>query len=148
MLTSLQQLFKFSSLLALITLLIAVFFVNFKSDIQTIESETFDLKEKVYVTLSPFPVAVEDEINVHLRLTEPLAKSDIQLEAWIEGVNMYMGRSKVVLNSKTQDGAINGVFFIGSCSEPKMQWRFYLKMTNKNGEEEVLSFDFFTDQWE
>ncbi len=61
--------------------------------------------------------------------------------AWIEGINMYMGKIPVMFDDpimKQQD-TVNGngelgVFFLGSCTESKMQWVLYVETTQKNTE--------------
>ena len=56
--------------------------------------------------------------------------------AWIEGVNMYMGKTPVMLSPSEEVGdvsdktIIQGLTFLGSCSQPVMQWRLFIEVEN------------------
>lgn len=72
----------------------------------------------VQLKMSPEPIPLEEEIAVTLKMPDQY----IFKTAYIEGVNMFMGRTPVVINNQT-DGVLTGVTFLGSCSEPRMYWR-------------------------
>lgn len=82
------------------------------------------------------PPEIEEELVIDFYFS-----SNILLKrAWVEGSNMYMGRTPVVPENST-DGAFKlnsidalnsfkGVIFLGSCTEPLMQWNLYIEMEN------------------
>jgi hypothetical protein len=58
-------------------------------------------------------------------------------QAWIEGVNMYMGKTPVLFEDPANRG--RAVTFLGSCNLAEMQWRLHLKV-KKDDSEELSSF--------
>ena len=108
--------------------------------------KTFDLNHELLVQLKPFPVQVEEQTHFELRLTSQSQRGSLKVqEAWIEGVNMYMGRISVYVEPEQQDSEkVTGWFFLGSCSEPRMHWRLYVRLADDKGEE-VIHFDIFTE---
>ena len=79
-------------------------------------------------------IETEEELLLSIALPDSLQLE----EAWIEGVNMYMGKTPIIPE--------NDVFvtFLGSCNLEKMQWRLSFKVKNKNGQVENYSATFFT----
>lgn len=72
-----------------------------------------------------FSEPVETETSITLTLSLP---SNVTLEsAWIEGVNMYMGKVPVLLEEDST-GKWTGWFMLGSCSEPIMRWQLRLNI--------------------
>jgi len=61
--------------------------------------------------------------------------------AWIEGVNMYMGKMPVIFDN---DKNVNGVTFLGSCSQTNMQWQLFIEVKNKAGQLTTYSALFST----
>ena len=49
--------------------------------------------------------------------------------AWIEGVNMYMGKTPVMFESP--DNLSQGITFLGSCNLAEMNWIMYVKVDQK-----------------
>lgn len=126
------------------TLLIAVAIYNDRLHHSVLPVKTFDLNHGLIVELHPFPVSVEEQTQFSVRLKEDSVLSGITVKkAWIEGVNMYMGRTTVFLEKPEGQNIANGWFFLGSCSEPTMQWRLFIAVETDKGEE-IMSFDFFT----
>jgi len=72
-----------------------------------------------------FSAPPKPETSVTIDLSLPQG-SHIE-SAWIEGVNMYMGKVPVLLKQKA-DGQWSGWFMLGSCSEPKMNWQLRLNI--------------------
>ncbi|GGD52617.1 hypothetical protein [Lacimicrobium alkaliphilum] len=69
------------------------------------------------VSLSPRPVPIEEQIQFTFDIP-----TGYRLEkAHIEGVNMYMGQTLVFIDR--QQLPLSGISFLGSCSEPAMQWK-------------------------
>lgn len=69
------------------------------------------------VSLSPRPVPIEEQITFKFDIPDGFRLE----EAHVEGVNMYMGRTVVFLDR--QQFPLTGISFLGSCSEPSMQWK-------------------------
>jgi hypothetical protein len=74
-------------------------------------------KHRATVTLSPRPVPIEEQIHFTFEIPDKYRLE----EAHIEGVNMYMGRTIVFIDR--QQSPLAGISFLGSCSEPNMQWK-------------------------
>ena len=156
---------KFTPVFALALLLSMVFWYNFKSTDEMVQASFFELgressDKSVLVSLSDFPVQVEQQTDVVIHFDDALERDRVTVvKAWIEGVNMYMGRITVNWepapagidntggNDRTADNDESGEsdesnsmqrgwFFLGSCSEPKMQWRFYVLLREKGGEKD------------
>ena len=101
-------------------------------------------ESRLSVTFKPSPVVVEQEIHVTIAFS-PQWKL---VNAWVEGVNMYMGKSPVIFDAVISEvGSYNGILFLGSCSEPQMHWRLateWQTMEAENNQTVTLHHDFFT----
>lgn len=80
------------------------------------------------------PIVAEEEILLSIELPQELKLT----EAWVEGVNMFMGKTPII---KTDDGYVT---FLGSCSLAKMQWQLNLNVENQNGQVKIYSAAFHT----
>jgi hypothetical protein len=69
----------------------------------------------------------EESVTLTLRMPE----GTIIESAWIEGVNMYMGKVPVLLEKQEGD-KWTGWFMLGSCSEPTMNWQVRLNIAGEN----------------
>jgi hypothetical protein len=79
-------------------------------------------------------IVVEEELFLEFDLPQ-----DLRLEnAWIEGVNMFMGKTPVMKEGETY------LTFLGSCNLETMKWRLVFTVTNKNGQAFTRSAIFFT----
>ena len=56
--------------------------------------------------------------------------------AWIEGINMYMGKTPVIIESAT-DNSAQVLYFLGSCNLETMQWRMLIQLEQKTHPVEV-----------
>ena len=81
---------------------------------------------EIRVTFAQKPVP-EEELFVEFKLPDETSISSV----FIEGVYMYMGKSPVMFEDPEQRN--RGVFFLGSCSEPHMQWKMTLMIEHENG---------------
>ena len=81
------------------------------------------------------PIVTEEEILLDITLPESLVIQD----AWIEGVNMYMGKTRII---RENDAYLT---FLGSCNLARMQWRLELRAKNKNGQVTSYSAIFYTN---
>ena len=80
------------------------------------------------VAIATFSTMPEPEESVTLKILIP-ENQEIE-SAWIEGVNMYMGKIPVLLDNDGQ-GKWSGWFMLGSCSEPVMKWQLRLNIKDK-----------------
>ncbi|TAP40821.1 hypothetical protein EYS00_06835 [Alteromonas sp. KUL49] len=93
--------------------------------------------QKITASFSQHP-EVEESVTLVFNGLNGMAPES----AWIEGVNMYMGKIPVLLTESGND-QWSGWFMLGSCSEPQMQWRIQLNIT---GKESVYFLHFSTVQ--
>lgn len=87
------------------------------------DSCTFSLNQK-HAT-AEFSEHPQPEESVTLTLHMP--EGTVIESAWVEGVNMYMGKVPVLLE-KQEDNTWTGWFMLGSCSEPTMNWQVRLNI--------------------
>ncbi|MFQ3207278.1 MAG: hypothetical protein ACI9IT_001433 [Glaciecola sp.] len=134
-----QTLILFIALIAIS--LSGVYYKNVNSEINrqeecdlTVTKCTF-LYEKNKINVSFLsPIVTEEEILLSIAMPQKLKLT----KAWIEGVNMFMGKTPVI-----EEG--NGyVTFLGSCSLAKMQWRLHLHVKNQDGQVQTYSAVFYT----
>lgn len=92
------------------------------------------------------PPEVEEELSLVLTYPDSYALA----EAWVQGVNMYMGRSAVLLDAnRRQNGKIisQGVLFLGACSEKNMKWQLVtIFVKNTSGQKLKLFYNFETQR--
>lgn len=109
-------------------------------------NQAFILEQEFRLDISPWPVAVEEEIT--LLLTPLLTDDTIEaVSARVEGVNMNMGRIPVIWWKQPKTGDYKGHFMLGSCSEPKMQWRLVVDVQLQSGKkiQRLAEFSSYTD---
>ena len=94
-------------------------------------------EQKITASFSRSP-----EVEESITLQFSSLNSVVPESAWIEGVNMYMGKIPVLL-SQDDVGQWSGWFMLGSCSESKMNWRIQLNFENS---ELVYFLNFSTEQ--
>lgn len=74
----------------------------------------------------------EEEVRFSISSNE-----DFNIEnAWIEGIDMYMGKSPVI-PELVEPSRLQAVFFLGSCNLRTMEWRMMLKFKQKTHPIEV-----------
>ncbi|APD94210.1 hypothetical protein BM523_09485 [Alteromonas mediterranea] len=81
------------------------------------------------LSIASFSIAPEVEESVTVKLLIP--EGEVIESAWIEGVNMYMGKIPVLLDN-VEAGQWSGWFMLGSCSEPVMKWQLRLNIEGKD----------------
>ncbi|MBT0586317.1 hypothetical protein [Alteromonas oceanisediminis] len=79
------------------------------------------------------PPEPEEETQVDISASEPINITS----AWVEGVNMYMGKTPLLIN-RVSTNRVSGVFFLGSCHQPLMQWRLMLTLEKQKHPIQVL----------
>jgi hypothetical protein len=134
-----QTLILFIALLAIS--LSGVYYKNVNSSINpsgecdlTVGKCTFVYKNDEISVKFLSPIVTEEEILLSIELPQELKLT----EAWVEGVNMFMGKTPIM---KTDDGYVT---FLGSCSLAKMQWQLNLNIENQNGQVKTYSAAFYT----
>lgn len=81
------------------------------------------------LAIAAFSTMPEAEESVTVKFLVPEGK--VIESAWIEGVNMYMGKIPVLLDDNGK-GEWSGWFMLGSCSEPIMKWQLRLNIKDKD----------------
>ena len=81
------------------------------------------------LAIATFSAMPEAEESVTVKLLVPEGE-EIE-SAWIEGLNMYMGKIPVLLDNNGK-GEWSGWFMLGSCSEPVMKWQLRLNIKDKD----------------
>lgn len=90
-------------------------------------------------------IEVEEEIS----LTVTVPNNTRIKQMWVQGINMYMGKNAVVVDSvyaKEMKKVYNAHLFLGSCSEPAMRWQLIIQTTDNNELEQSWFFNFSTDR--
>ena len=89
---------------------------------------------------------IEEEIRLRLEYPNSYELS----KAWVQGVNMYMGQSAVVIEKtkfSAKQNTTKGLFFLGACSEKNMIWQIVTIYTDPlSGHEVKLFYNFATHQ--
>ena len=110
----------------------------------TQECIVFDQDQQISVQ---FLQEIEVEEKISLTIT---TKTDAKIKKmWVQGVNMYMGKNAVLVDSmyaKEMKKVYNAHLFLGSCSEPEMRWQLIVQTTDNNELEQSWFFNFSTDR--
>ncbi|MFT2090858.1 hypothetical protein [Paraglaciecola sp. 2405UD69-4] len=88
-------------------------------------------------------IALEEELMLRIDLAPSLKIK----QAWVQGINMYMGKTAVILqniNHESSKTSYHGVLFLGACSEPDMKWQLIVQTTDANGNTKSWFFNFET----
>jgi hypothetical protein len=86
---------------------------------------------------------VEEELKLQIEYPDTYSLS----KAWVQGVNMYMGKSAVLLDSNELLGEQlvgEARIFLGACSEKNMQWQLITVYIDTSGQELKLFYNFDT----
>lgn len=83
---------------------------------------------------------VEEELTLNFTFSDNVLVQG----AWIEGVNMYMGKTPVIINTLNYRSPLTGITFLGSCSQASMQWRLMLEVKTKEAEKTFIYSASFT----
>ncbi|MDM7860837.1 hypothetical protein QTP81_09540 [Alteromonas sp. ASW11-36] len=92
----------------------------------------FALDQQNFEVSLPEGAKIEEESFVNITSNQGFVIEAI----WIEGVNMYMGRSPVIAEI-IEDTRFNGLFFLGSCNTAKMEWVMKIQLAKKTHPVEV-----------
>ncbi|WP_395343238.1 hypothetical protein PN836_002955 [Ningiella sp. W23] len=92
----------------------------------------------ITVSFEQTPVS-EEELFLNFELPETVKIEDI----WIEGVNMYMGKTPVLFEDENAPN--RGVTFLGSCNLDEMQWQLKVQLSvNSKQGQHTLALPFNT----
>jgi hypothetical protein len=110
----------------------------------TQECIVFDQGQQISVQFLQ-EIEVEEEISFTITTT-----TDTKIKnMWVQGVNMYMGKNAVIVESvyaKEMKKVYKAHLFLGSCSEPEMRWQLIVRTTDNNEFEQSWFFNFSTDR--
>jgi hypothetical protein len=98
------------------------------------EKCAFDFNGKKISVKFLSKIITEEEILLSIDLPDGL----IVKEGWIEGVNMYMGKTPIIKQGN------EFVTFLGSCNLAKMEWRLHFSVEDENGQVKNYSAAFYT----
>lgn len=125
--------------------LVGIYYVNVNgtSDITSeceITEESCVFKGKNGIINVKFLQAPVIEEELRLKFT---VFGDVKIiNVWVEGINMYMGKTPVIF----EDNPNIGITFLGACHLSEMKWRLNIEAENKEGEVLKYSAFFFTTQ--
>jgi hypothetical protein len=91
---------------------------------------------------------VETPLKLQLNFTGNNHKIPVAIEAELIGISMYMG--KIPLKFRQQTSAKSDMqsfvaeFFLGACSDPKMQWQINISIRYSDGGVEKQSQKFYS----
>lgn len=100
----------------------------------TVEKCTFVYENNKIIVKFLSPIVTEEELLLSIDLPKELKLT----KAWIEGVNMFMGKTPIMKED------IGYITFLGSCNLAQMQWRLILHIENQNGQVKTYSAAFYT----
>ena len=81
------------------------------------------------------PIVTEEEVFLAFELPPNVKLT----KAWIEGVNMFMGKTPVI------EEAGRYVTFLGSCNLDTMHWQLNMEIEDENGQVSSYSAVFYTN---
>jgi hypothetical protein len=126
-------------LVAILVVAVCVYVAHsYQSPVSTDTDIISGLKNSCTFSNKTCEFLIDDELAVARFSTQPMPEESITLSlrmpndeiiesAWIEGVNMYMGKVPVLLEQSVK-GEWSGWFMLGSCSEPVMTWQLRLNI--------------------
>lgn len=126
-------------LLAILVVAVCVYIAhNHQSSSSLPHSIANGLKSTCTFSNNICELSIDDELAVARFSETPIPEESITLSvrlpegksiesAWIEGVNMYMGKIPVLFD-ESDGGEWQGWFMLGSCSEPVMTWQLRINI--------------------
>ncbi|MEP4889790.1 MAG: hypothetical protein ABJV04_07180 [Aliiglaciecola sp.] len=101
----------------------------------------------VQIAFSEFPIMIEEMLNIEITYDTQY----VVRKGWLEGTNMYMGKTPLFLESSRIDKQNNHVLldaqlFIGACSEPNMRWKLTIELEDIQTGKIHTIFVFFQTQ--
>ena len=91
----------------------------------------------------------EIELEEELRLVVKIPNNTNIKQMWVQGINMYMGKSAVLTDSiyeQENQKVYNARLFLGACSEPSMKWQLIIQTIDVTQTEQSWFFNFSTDR--
>jgi hypothetical protein len=91
----------------------------------------------------------EIEVEEELLFTITVPNNTNVKKMWVQGINMYMGKSAALTDSIYADEGkkvYNSRLFLGSCSEPAMRWQLIIQTTDEKQAEQFWFFNFSTNR--
>ncbi len=83
----------------------------------------------VRLIFQPGRVIAETPVTLELRV----APNEHISEAFLTGINMYMGKIPLQLQPKQSQGQWKSQFMVGACTEPEMRWQLTVLVRNQAG---------------
>lgn len=122
-------------------------------DIKSTKQCNIDLTQKCVVFDSGQQLTIqflkEIEVEEEILLSLTLPNNTTIKEMWVQGINMYMGKNAVIVESIYEQNTkkvYNARLFLGSCSEPAMRWQMIVQTSTDFGLEQSWFFNFSTNR--
>lgn len=147
----------FAKILLPLLVFTAIFgiFLNYTDSptVKTTKQCNIDLTQECVVFDSGHQISVqflqEAEVEEELLLKITLPNRTKVKQMWVQGINMYMGKSAVLTDSiyvEDNNKVYNARLFLGSCSEPFMRWQLIIQTIDDKQAEKSWFFNFTTDR--
>lgn len=138
-------------LFVLVCLIIALFFGIYLSNVNkslNLSNECIMLNNACSFSTATMNLRIKFQqapvIEEELLLNVDISTGHTITGAWVEGVNMYMGKTPVIFTNTDGKTTNNGITFLGSCTQPDMQWKLYIQVQDEAEKTEVYSATFST----
>lgn len=92
------------------------------------------------MTFNQKPI-IEEELFINFNISSGYKIKN----AWIEGVNMYMGKTPVIFTEPTDKSNVEAVTFLGSCSQANMNWQLFIEVESPEEKSKTYSVYFSTN---
>ncbi|MFT4940036.1 MAG: hypothetical protein ACI88A_003087 [Paraglaciecola sp.] len=150
-----SHIYRFALPLSILLLLFMNFFLKQANDIKPQDAQCqIEGTSKCIIQRQDKKFSLElsnaPEIEEEIRLLLEYPNSYELSAAWVQGVNMYMGRSALVIENTQSHEKLTvteALFFLGACSEKSMLWQLVTVYIEPNTEHEIkLYYNFSTHQ--
>jgi hypothetical protein len=90
-------------------------------------------------------IELEEELSLEINIPN----TQILKNVWVQGVNMYMGKTPVIVESNyVQNESVvhQGKLFLGACSESNMIWQLIVQTKDIRNNTHTYFFNFKTNR--
>lgn len=84
------------------------------------------------------------KVEEELLVTFDISTGNTIKQAWIEGANMYMGKTPVIFEQIGPNKINQGLTFLGSCTQAHMEWHMFIEVMDTEDKTKVYSARFNT----
>jgi hypothetical protein len=112
-----------------------------------------DLKQECIAFESNQQISVkflqDIEVEEELFLTITVPRNTKIMQMWVQGINMYMGKTAVLTDStrlEEEKKIYKARLFLGACTEPSMRWQLVVQTEDNAQVEQSWFFNFQTNR--